>query len=106
MGDDLTDAGLSANDVTSTQQLAQLLRQLRRRDARRRGKSELTYRQLAARTGWSIGLLAGYFGGDILPPTDRFDVLRISATRTKRRSVSASVRSAVPNFRNLLQSPK
>lgn len=92
MGDDPTDPGLHANDVTSTQQLARLLRQLRRRDARRRGESELTYRQLAARTGWSIGLLAGYFGGDILPPTDRFDVLvtLLGATPAERGALATA----------------
>nr|MDT0662837.1 tetratricopeptide repeat protein [Micromonospora sp. DSM 115978] len=60
---------------TPIEQVAQLLRQLRRRQARQLGRSELTYRELAARTGWSIGTLAGYFGGRVLPPTDRFDLL-------------------------------
>jgi tetratricopeptide (TPR) repeat protein len=61
--------------VASTEELAQLLRHLRRRQARRRRGPEQTYRELAARTGWSLGILAGYFGGRVLPPTDRFDVL-------------------------------
>jgi tetratricopeptide (TPR) repeat protein len=100
MGDDLTDAGLSTNDVTSTQQLAHLLRQLRRRDARRRGEPELTYRELAARTGWSIGLLAGYFGGDILPPTDRFDVLvALLGAAPGERGVLATARDRVHETR-------
>jgi DNA-binding SARP family transcriptional activator/predicted negative regulator of RcsB-dependent stress response len=55
--------------------LARLLRQLKRRDARRRGGAELSYRALAARTGWSAGIIAHYFTGKTLPPTDRFDVL-------------------------------
>ncbi|MEV0610246.1 helix-turn-helix domain-containing protein [Polymorphospora rubra] len=62
-------------DVTDLSDLARLLRQLRRRQARQRGASELTYRELAARTGWSIGTIAGYFGGRTLPPTNRLDVL-------------------------------
>jgi DNA-binding SARP family transcriptional activator len=55
--------------------LARMLRQLKRRDARRRGGSELSYRALATRTGWSAGIIAHYFTGKTLPPTDRFDVL-------------------------------
>ena len=62
-------------DVASAANLARLLRQLKRRDARRRGGAELTYRALAARTGWSTGILAHYFTGKTIPPTDRFDVL-------------------------------
>lgn len=59
---------------TSTE-LARRLQQLRRREARRRGAGELTYRELAAKTGWSLGIIAQYFSGKTLPPVDRFDVL-------------------------------
>jgi DNA-binding SARP family transcriptional activator/Tfp pilus assembly protein PilF len=62
-------------DGGTLQDLAQLLRQLKRRDARRRGGTELTSRALAARTGWSTGIIAHYFTGKTLPPTDRFDTL-------------------------------
>lgn len=62
-------------DVRSLDDLAQLLRQLRRRHARRSGDSELTFRELAARTGYAYGVIAEYFSGKVLPPTDRFDVL-------------------------------
>lgn len=55
--------------------LGSLLRQLRRRDARRRGDSQLTYRELAAKTGWAHGVIGDYFAGNTLPPTDRLDVL-------------------------------
>ncbi|GIH06901.1 SARP family transcriptional regulator [Rhizocola hellebori] len=55
--------------------LARMLRQLKRRDARRRGGAELSYRALAAKTGWSAGIIAHYFTGKTLPPTDRFDAL-------------------------------
>ncbi len=61
--------------VESLSDLARLLRHLRRREARVRGGRELTYRQLAARTGWSVGIIGGYFTGTALPPTDRFDEL-------------------------------
>ncbi|MGH3681752.1 MAG: BTAD domain-containing putative transcriptional regulator, partial [Natronosporangium sp.] len=61
-------------DPTSAE-LARRLHQLRRRDARRRGAPELTYRELAAKTGWSLGIIAQYFSGKTLPPVDRFDLL-------------------------------
>jgi DNA-binding SARP family transcriptional activator/tetratricopeptide (TPR) repeat protein len=56
-------------------ELARLLHQLRRREARRRSGAELTYREIAARTGWSLGIVAQYFSGKTLPPVDRFDEL-------------------------------
>ncbi len=56
-------------------ELARMLRQLRRRDARRRGGAEVSYRAIASKTGWSTGIIAHYFTGKTLPPTDRFDVL-------------------------------
>ncbi len=57
------------------EELAHLLRQLRRREARGRGDSQLSYRELAARTGWAHGVIGDYFSGRTLAPTDRFDVL-------------------------------
>lgn len=42
-------------DAQTVPDLAGLLRQLRRREARQQGETPLTYRQLAARTGWSRG---------------------------------------------------
>ncbi len=62
-------------NVESQAELARLLRQLRRREGRRRGASELTYRQLAAKTGWSRATIGDYLSGKTLPPTDRFDAL-------------------------------
>ncbi|MGW6059257.1 helix-turn-helix domain-containing protein [Streptomyces sp. NPDC055189] len=61
--------------VDTADALAALLRQLRRRAARRDGGAQLTYRQLAARTGWAHGVIGDYFAGKTLPPTDRFDTL-------------------------------
>jgi hypothetical protein len=62
-------------EVTTVHGLSLLLRRLRRRDARRRGGPALTYRDLAAETGWSRGIIGEYFTGDVLPPTDRFGIL-------------------------------
>lgn len=61
--------------VDTADALAALLRQLRRRAARRDGGAQITYRQLAARTGWAHGVIGEYFAGKTLPPTDRFDTL-------------------------------
>lgn len=61
--------------IESVRDLARLLRQLRRREARERGQPELTYREIAAKTGWSIGAIGGYFSGTSLPSTIRFDAL-------------------------------
>ncbi len=69
-------AGIGPVDsVDTTDALAALLRQLRRRAARRDGGAQLTYRQLSARTGWAHGVIGDYFSGKTLPPTDRFDSL-------------------------------
>jgi transcriptional regulator with XRE-family HTH domain len=59
----------------SVADLARLLRHLRRQQARQRGERELTYREIAARTGWAVSTVSEYFTGRTLPPTDRFDVL-------------------------------
>ncbi|MFK4067114.1 helix-turn-helix domain-containing protein [Streptomyces sp. NPDC029674] len=69
-------AGVGPIDTVDTADaLAALLRQLRRRAARRNGGAQLTYRQLSARTGWAHGVIGDYFAGKTLPPTDRFDTL-------------------------------
>jgi len=65
----------AASTVATLEDLAALLRDLRRRHARRRRDSHLTYRELAAKTGWSQTAIAEYFTARTLPPTDRFDAL-------------------------------
>ncbi|MET9296386.1 NB-ARC domain-containing protein [Streptomyces sp. NPDC003077] len=64
-----------ANGIDSLAELAAALRHLRRRQARQKGDAPLTYRELAATTGWAHGVIGDYFAGKTLPPTDRFDVL-------------------------------
>jgi len=61
--------------VSTKEELAALLRQLRRRHARLTAGSELSYRHIAAKTGWSHGAVGHYLSGHILPPVGRFDVL-------------------------------
>ncbi len=62
-------------DIETPEDLAEALRWLRRREARRHGLPELPYREIAAKTGWSIGIIGAYLTGKAIPPTDRFDVL-------------------------------
>lgn len=72
--------------------LARLLRDLRRRHARGRRDSTLTYRELAARTGWSQTAIAEYFTARTLPPTDRLDALLalLGATPAEQRALATA----------------
>ena len=80
--------------------LARLLRELRRREARHRGAPELTYRRIAARTGWSRSVIGAYFAGRILPPTDRFDVLiRLLGATPVEQGLFATTRDLVEEER-------
>jgi transcriptional regulator with XRE-family HTH domain len=80
--------------------LSQLLRRLRRRDARRRRGAELTYRAVASRTGWSHAVIGEYFSGRTLPPTDRFDVLvRLLGASEDEQGRLAEVRDRIADLR-------
>ncbi|MBX6751249.1 MAG: tetratricopeptide repeat protein [Micromonosporaceae bacterium] len=74
-----------AATVRTVPELARLLRLLRRREARNRDGAALTYRELAAKTGWSHAIIGEYLAGTALPPTDRFDQLIqiLGATRSE-----------------------
>ncbi len=82
----------SSATVTTMPELASLLRDLRRRQSRRTGRPPLTYRQLAARTGWSHGIIGEYLAGRVLPPTDRFDdlVRLLGATPAEQLALAAA----------------
>jgi len=86
------DEALDDAAVRSIADVARLLRELRRRSARQRGGPQLTYRELAAKTGWSRSLIALYFSGQSLPPTDRFDVLvqLLGATPAEQRAFATA----------------
>jgi len=95
-----------ANQVRSTKDLANLLRALRRRHARDRQDSELTYRELAARTGWSHTAIAEYLTGRTLPPTDRLDaLLRVLGASTAQQGAVATARDRVEELRRNGQPP-
>lgn len=100
---------LGADRIRNLDELALVLRHLRRREARQRGDAELTYRELAAATGWSHAVIGQYFTGKVLPPTDRFDVLigllgagpaEQGALATARDRVQESGRPRVAPYRH------
>jgi tetratricopeptide (TPR) repeat protein len=106
-GDDV----LPGAGADSLQSLGHALRELRRRHARRARDTPLTYRELAAKTGYAHGVIGDYLSGKVLPPTDRLDVLAVllgasgeeqrafAAARDRieeqRRLAAAAARSAV-----------
>jgi len=86
--------------VATLTQLARLLRALRRRHGRERGDTPLTYRELAARTGWAHGIIGDYLSGKRLPPTDRFDVLvRLLGATPAEQGALATARDRVEESR-------
>jgi tetratricopeptide (TPR) repeat protein len=86
--------------VQTPGELAALLRALRRRHARRRGDSELTYQAMAARIGCSQTAIAEYFTARTIPPTDRFDALigLLGATQAEQGAL-ATARDRVDEHR-------
>jgi tetratricopeptide (TPR) repeat protein len=93
------DAGPAAEPRTLAD-LARVLRGLRRRLARQQGGPELTYRELAAMTGWSHGIIGEYLTGRVLPPTDRFDVLvRLLGAGPAEQGALATARDRVEESR-------
>jgi tetratricopeptide (TPR) repeat protein len=91
---------MTAQSVRTTVDLAQALRRLRRREARRRGGPELTYRELATRAGWSHAVVADYFTGKVLPPIERFDALvRLLGASPVEQGALATLRDEVEDHR-------
>jgi tetratricopeptide (TPR) repeat protein len=82
----------AAAAVRTLDDLAALLRDLRRRHARSRRDSSLTYRELATKTGFSLTAIAEYFTARTLPPTDRFDAVLelLGATPAERRALATA----------------
>ncbi|MGD0556774.1 MAG: tetratricopeptide repeat protein [Streptosporangiaceae bacterium] len=86
--------------VQTPDELAALLRALRRRHARRRHDSELTYHTMASRTGYSQTAIAEYFTAKTIPPTDRFDALiGLLGAAGAERSALATARDRVDERR-------
>ncbi|MEU7825590.1 tetratricopeptide repeat protein [Catellatospora sp. NPDC049133] len=90
----------AVGDVRTLDELAGLLRGLRRRHARRCAAPQLSYRDLAAATGWSHGIIGEYLTGRVLPPTDRFDVLvRLLGAAPAEQGALATARDRVEELR-------
>ncbi|MDI1463206.1 tetratricopeptide repeat protein [Catellatospora sp. KI3] len=85
--------------------LGSVLRELRRRHARLHGVPPLSYRELAAATGWSRGIIGEYLSGRVLPPTDRFDdLVRLLGATPAEQGALATARDRVEEQRR--QSPR
>ncbi|WP_203819995.1 tetratricopeptide repeat protein [Paractinoplanes ferrugineus] len=92
------DDGLSG--IVSLEDVARVLRQLRRREAREQCRPELTYREIAVKTGWSVGAIGGYFSGTFLPSTIRFDTLvRLLGATPAEQGALATARDGVAERR-------
>jgi tetratricopeptide (TPR) repeat protein len=86
--------------VRTVSELAELLRELRGREATDRGGAELSYRDLAAAAGWSEAPLGGWFTGQELPPTDEFDTLvRLLGATAVEQELLAAARDRVGEAR-------
>jgi tetratricopeptide (TPR) repeat protein/transcriptional regulator with XRE-family HTH domain len=90
-----TEADLTLADlhrVRTPQELGGVLRQLRRRHARRHNAAELTVRELSRRSGYAYGAISDYLNGKALAPTDRFDVLirLLGATAAEQRALATA----------------
>ncbi|HET7016151.1 MAG TPA: tetratricopeptide repeat protein [Streptosporangiaceae bacterium] len=94
------DDSILGADIATPDDLAFVLRQLRRRHARHHRDTELTYRELAARSGYARGVIGDYFTGKVLPSTDRLDVLLglLGASGEEKRAL-ASARDRLEELR-------
>lgn len=91
-----------AGTVDTLADLAELLRHLRRRQGRERGEPPPTHRGLAARSGWSHGVIWAYLAGQVLPPTDRFDILvRLLGAGPAEQGALATARDRVEESRRV-----
>ncbi|GAA3294653.1 hypothetical protein Dvina_51085 [Dactylosporangium vinaceum] len=82
--------------VSTLDELSGLLRDLRRRQARRVRSSPLGVGELAARTGWPSAAIGAYFDGRALPPAERLDaLLRLLGATPAECGAFASARSRI-----------
>ncbi|HEY7225574.1 MAG TPA: helix-turn-helix domain-containing protein [Micromonosporaceae bacterium] len=92
--------------VRTALDLAGILQLLRQREARVREGRALTYRDLAAKTGWSRASIGEYLAGTALPPADRFDELvRILGATRAELGPLANARDRVEELRRAAGGP-
>ncbi|MER7279832.1 tetratricopeptide repeat protein [Dactylosporangium sp. NPDC000244] len=86
--------------VSTLDELSGLLRDLRRRQARRVRSSPLTFGEMAARTGWPHAVIGTYFDGRALPPAERLEaLLRLLGASPAECFAFASARSRIETVR-------
>ncbi len=101
-----TSVEADASGVRTVPELARVLRLLHRREARNRDGARLTYRELAAKTGWSRAIIGEYLKGTALPPTDRFDhLVQILGASRSELGPLATARDRVEELRRPGRSP-
>jgi len=103
--EELDSAAIAA--VSTAAELAALLRQLRRRQARWSAGPELSYREIAVKTGWSHGAVGQYLSGRTLPPIDRFDTLvqLLGAAAAEQRGLATARDRIDEGRRSALEAP-
>jgi tetratricopeptide (TPR) repeat protein len=100
----MTNSWLSG--LQSPEDLARALRELRRRHARGRSDTELTYRELSAASGYAHSVIGDYFTGKTLPPTDRLDVLVVLLGATsEEQKAFATARDRIEELRRHAPAP-
>jgi len=93
--------------VEDLDDLAAVLRRLRARAAREQGGPPLSYRELAARTGWAYGSFSGYFRGGVLPPADRLDtLLQLLGATDPEQAALATARDRLDDRRRGIIAPE
>jgi tetratricopeptide (TPR) repeat protein/transcriptional regulator with XRE-family HTH domain len=98
--DDAHDLSAQAAAVQTVADLARVLRELRRRHARRLRIPVLTYRKIAERTGWSVSTVGGYFTGTRLASVDRFDeLIRLLGAAPDEQGILATARELAAESR-------
>ena len=97
------DGAFDPTRVDTLEDLGNILRNLRRRQARQDQTAELTYRQLERLTGYKRSLIGSYFLGQVMPKTDKLDYLAmvLGATDAERRGI-ATARDRIEDHRRVL----
>ncbi len=90
------DLRAEAEAVRGPADLARLLRDLRQREARRRQRPPLSYRQIAEETGLSLAAVGSFFAGSRIPSDARFyDFLEVLGAEAEEREALDAARRRI-----------